>query len=187
MKGNLMKGLLWLVALQLSFTTQIIRSILGTCSLALVKSTIGPLYISAISHHTGANYPSAWTVVIFKQRFNRRYICAKQIWICLFLFVWASELYQWSQSYGSMWSIIVSFSRKIYPKSGIHLCWILKIPWGLWWYPQPLVWASPRSFNLLDRARLFPISIQHCPRLCYLMDSHESGCFLLPTSLTWQW
>ena len=58
-KGNLMKGRLCLVDPHLYFTTQILRSILGTCSLALVKLTISPLEISAISSRTGANSPLA--------------------------------------------------------------------------------------------------------------------------------
>ena len=59
MTGNLMKGSLCIVELQLSFTTKNPRSNLGTCLLALVKLTIGPLNISAISYRTGANTPSA--------------------------------------------------------------------------------------------------------------------------------
>ena len=51
--GNLMKGRLCLVALYLSFTTRILRSISGTCSLVLVKLTISPVNISAISSRNG--------------------------------------------------------------------------------------------------------------------------------------
>ena len=47
MIGNLMKGILCLVALHLSFTTRILHSISETCLLALVKLTIGPLDIYA--------------------------------------------------------------------------------------------------------------------------------------------
>ena len=55
---NLTKGRLILVNLHLYFTTQILRSVLGTCLLALVKLTIGPLGIYAIISHTGEKPPS---------------------------------------------------------------------------------------------------------------------------------
>ena len=66
--GNLMKERLCLVDLNFHFTTQICRSILGMCPLALAKLTIGPLDIYAFSSHMGANYPSARNVVIWKPR-----------------------------------------------------------------------------------------------------------------------
>ena len=59
MTGNLMKGLLFLLALHLSFTTQIIRSILGTYTLALDKLTVASLDTSPISSCTGAKSTSA--------------------------------------------------------------------------------------------------------------------------------
>ena len=57
--GNLMKGRLCLVELHVSFTTLILCSVFGMFSLALVKLTIVPINISAISSHTEANSPSA--------------------------------------------------------------------------------------------------------------------------------
>ena len=44
-----MKGRIFLLEMHISFTTQFCHSILGTCSLELIKLNIGPLGISAIS------------------------------------------------------------------------------------------------------------------------------------------
>ena len=58
MKGNLMKGRLFLLDLPLFFTTRINPSISRTYLLSLFKLTIDPLNISAISSRNGANHPS---------------------------------------------------------------------------------------------------------------------------------
>ena len=66
--GILLKGRPCLMALALSLTTRMRRSILGTCSLAAAKFTLGPPGIASISVCRGANSPSACMVLILKPR-----------------------------------------------------------------------------------------------------------------------
>ena len=119
--GKFMNIRLGLVDLHLSFTAWISLSMLGTFSLALVKLAIGPLKISAISSCTVANSPSAWTVVIRKPCSSIKHKCAKRIWKWIFLSMWESDFYQWSQSCVSIWERRVSCSQTISTVRNIYL------------------------------------------------------------------